>query len=43
LCGQDFDRDVAVQPRITRTINFSHPASADVGEDFVGAETNARG
>ena len=39
--GQDLDRDVALQPRITRAIHLAHPARADGGQDLVGANSNA--
>ena len=39
--GQHLDRDVAVQPRIARFVDFAHPAGSEVPEDFVRTETGA--
>jgi hypothetical protein len=39
---QYFDRDLALQPRIARAIDFAHAARADERDDFVSAETTAR-
>ena len=41
--GQDLQRDVAIQTRVPRAIHLAHPARADQGGDFVGAETSSRG
>ena len=41
--GQDLDRDIAVQRRITRLIHLAHAALADLCGDFVDAETRAGG
>ena len=38
---QDFDRDVPVQLRIARPIDFAHPAHTEQGDDFVRAEARA--
>jgi hypothetical protein len=38
---QDFDRDVAIQRRIARAIDFAHPAGANRTDDLVRAETGA--
>jgi hypothetical protein len=38
---QNLDRDVAGQPAIARTVDFSHTTGADDGDDFVRAETSA--
>ena len=35
---QDFDRDLAVKPRVFREIDFSHPARADLGNDSIVRE-----
>jgi len=39
--GQDLERDVAVQARITRPIDLAHPTSPDRAGDFVGTDTVA--
>ncbi len=38
---QHFDRDVAIQLRITRAVDLTHAARAEHGEDFVGTEARA--
>jgi hypothetical protein len=38
---QDLQRDVAIQRRIAGPIHFAHAAFADLGSDFVDAETRA--
>ena len=38
---QDFDRDRPVQVRVGGAIDFTHPAHADLGADFVRAEAGA--
>jgi len=40
-CGEDFDRDITSESRIARTVYLAHAASAEGGDDFVGAETGA--
>src|SRR5262249_22381427 len=35
---QDFDGDLAVEPRVAGAPDFAHPARAEEGEDFVVAE-----
>jgi predicted RNA polymerase sigma factor len=40
--GQYFDRDLAAQARVARTIDLAHTACADQGDEFVGAEFRAR-
>jgi hypothetical protein len=39
--GEDFDRDITSESRIARTVYLAHAASAEGGDDFVGAETGA--
>ena len=39
--GQDLDRDLAIQFRIARAIDFAHASGAQSGEDFVRAEASA--
>ena len=34
--GHDLDRDLAIEPRVARSIDFAHAAGADRREDFVG-------
>ena len=41
--GQDLDRDVAPELLVTRAIHLAHPALAEFGDDFVGAEAISRG
>jgi hypothetical protein len=36
--GQELGRDDAIEPCVTRAIDFAHPAGADTGEDFERAE-----
>ena len=38
---QDLDGDVALEARVTRPIHLAHAATADVGDDFVRAESGA--
>jgi hypothetical protein len=40
---QDFDRDIALEPRITRPIYLAHTAAANQRQDFVGADSRTRG
>jgi hypothetical protein len=39
--GQDLDRDVTPQPRITGAVDFAHAACTERGHDFVGPEASA--
>ncbi len=41
LRRQDFDGDVASQPRIARAIDFAHPARSKRGHDLVRAEPSS--
>jgi hypothetical protein len=41
LGRKDLDRHGASEPRVARAIDFAHPALADLGGDFVGAEAGA--
>ena len=41
-CRQDFDRDLASEPRVPRSINLAHAAGANGGDDLVGAESGSR-
>ena len=41
--GQDFDRDGAIQLRVLRSIDFTHTAGAERGQDLVRAEAGPRG
>ncbi len=47
VCGErrreDLERDLALQLRIGSTVHLAHTTHADLGEDFVGAETGADG
>jgi hypothetical protein len=43
LREQDLDRDLAMQVRIARPIDFAHAPGAQQGNDFVRAETSAGG
>src|SRR5271156_5829350 len=43
LSSADFDRDVALQPRIPRLVNLSHAARADLREHFVMTKFGAGG
>ena len=38
LWRQDFYRDRAIEPCISRAIHLAHAAGTDKGDDFVGAE-----
>ncbi len=40
--GQDLDRHLAPEPRITRSVDLSHSARAERREDFVRAEPGSR-
>jgi hypothetical protein len=33
--GEDLDRDVAIQPRVPRTVHLAHPACTKHTDDFV--------
>src|SRR5438045_511707 len=33
--GQDFERDLALQPRVARAIHLAHPAGAKRGESLI--------
>ena len=35
--GQNLDSDIAIEPRVARAIDLSHPAGAQGGEDLVRA------
>ena len=37
----DFDRDVAIQPRVARAIDLAHAPGAERSDDLVGAEACA--
>ena len=39
---QDFDRDVAAQPRVPCAVDLAHPAGTERCDDLVGAEPGAR-
>jgi hypothetical protein len=39
---QDLDRDVAIQLRITRAMDFAHPACPERAEDLVRTEFRSR-
>ena len=41
--GQDLDGDVAIEPRVTRPIDFAHPAGAKGGDDLVRTNAGALG
>src|SRR5688572_5206155 len=40
---QHLDRNEAIEPRVARLVDFSHPARAEQRQDFVGAKTRATG
>ena len=40
--GQDFQRDIAIQLRVTRPIDLAHAPFAKHGHDFVRAKASAR-
>ena len=41
--GEDFDRDGAIEPRVSAFVHLAHAAFADLRGDFVDAETGAGG
>ena len=41
--GQDLQRDVTIELRVTRTIDLAHAACAECRDDLVGAEARASG
>ena len=43
ISGEDFDGHVAREFRVARAIHLAHAARANLRDDFVGAETRARG
>ena len=38
--GQDFDRDVALEPFVTRAIDFAHSAGTKAGGDLIRADAS---
>ena len=38
---QDFDRDIAPEPRIARAVDVAHPAAADQRDDLVSPESGS--
>ena len=42
-CRQHLDRDLAVEPRITRTIHLTHAASTEWGKNFIWTKFGAGG
>src|SRR5262245_27081947 len=36
--GQHFQRDVSIEPRVARSIDFAHPAGTDGSDDFERAQ-----
>jgi hypothetical protein len=41
--GQDFERDVTLEPRVVRAIDLAHASGAERGDDLVGPEASADG
>ncbi len=41
LFGKDLDGDGAIEPRVARPIDFTHPAGPERGADLIGTEANA--
>ena len=39
--GQELQRDIAIELRVARAIDLTHPAHADAGDDFIGTEACA--
>ena len=40
--GKDFQRDVAIEPRVACSVHLTHPTGAKDGRDFVGSEPGTR-
>ena len=40
---EDLDRDGAIQTRVARFVDFTHPARADGSDNFVGSKARAGG
>jgi hypothetical protein len=38
---ENLDRNVPIQPRISRSVDLTHSACADDGENFIWPETDA--
>ena len=38
---QEFHGDVAVEPRVARTVDLAHPSRSERGNDFVRADAGA--
>ena len=38
---EDFERDIAMELRVARAKDLTHPADADAGDDFIGTEACA--
>ncbi len=43
MCRENFDCDLAPEPRILGAVHLAHPARPERRQDFVGAETGAGG
>ena len=43
LFGENLERDVALQCRVARSIDFAHAALADRGDDFIWTDPSANG
>ena len=41
--GKDLDRDIAIEPRVTRAVHLSHPAGADRRDDLKVSHVATRG
>ena len=42
-CGENLDRDVAIQSRVAGFVDLAHPAGAERCQDFVQAEASTSG
>jgi len=40
--GEDLDRDLAIEPRVTRAIHLAHPSRAERAHDFVMRKSGTR-
>ena len=38
---EHFDRDIAIEARVARTVDLTHSACANGADDFIGSETRA--
>jgi hypothetical protein len=40
--GGDFDRDIAIQPRVAGAVNLAHPSRSEGRENLIGSQASSR-